>query len=91
MHRGGGPGEGTDDLGPESARRGRHRRRRSEEPASGNSTVPGSSGPADESAAFQVVLTSGPGVVSGPAVPAAAASARRPERLGALGSPAGMR
>ncbi|MBD0709136.1 MULTISPECIES: hypothetical protein [unclassified Streptomyces] len=35
MHRGGGPGEGTDDLGPESARRGRHRRRRTEGPASG--------------------------------------------------------
>ncbi|MFE5730711.1 hypothetical protein ACFQ7A_07345 [Streptomyces sp. NPDC056528] len=33
MHRGGGPGEGTDDLGPESARRGRHRRRRTEDPA----------------------------------------------------------
>ncbi|MFI9121417.1 hypothetical protein [Streptomyces bikiniensis] len=32
MHRGGGPGEGTDDLGPESARRGRHRRRRTEDP-----------------------------------------------------------
>ncbi|MEV1045146.1 hypothetical protein [Streptomyces sp. NPDC049916] len=27
MHRGGGVGEGTDDLGPEPARRGRHRRR----------------------------------------------------------------
>jgi hypothetical protein len=27
MHRGGGLGEGTDDLGPERARRGRHRRR----------------------------------------------------------------
>ncbi|MER6999960.1 hypothetical protein [Streptomyces sp. NPDC000410] len=26
MHRGGGLGEGTDDLGPEPARRGRHRR-----------------------------------------------------------------
>ncbi|MFJ9059878.1 MULTISPECIES: hypothetical protein [unclassified Streptomyces] len=26
MHRGGGVGEGTDDLGPEPARRGRHRR-----------------------------------------------------------------
>ncbi|WP_179120184.1 hypothetical protein [Streptomyces tsukubensis] len=26
MHRGGGPGEGTDDLGPRRARRGRHRR-----------------------------------------------------------------
>ncbi|MFJ4870442.1 hypothetical protein [Streptomyces sp. NPDC088757] len=33
MHRGGGPGEGTDDLGPESARRGRHRRRRTEDPS----------------------------------------------------------
>ncbi|MEU4273094.1 hypothetical protein [Streptomyces sp. NPDC026092] len=33
MHRGGGLGEGTDDLGPEPARRGRHRRRRTEEPA----------------------------------------------------------
>ncbi|MEU9997893.1 hypothetical protein [Streptomyces sp. NPDC050848] len=32
MHRGGGLGEGTDDLGPEPARRGRHRRRRTEEP-----------------------------------------------------------
>ncbi|MER8046065.1 hypothetical protein [Streptomyces sp. NPDC094032] len=32
MHRGGGPGEGTDDLGPEPVRRGRHRRRRAEEP-----------------------------------------------------------
>ncbi|MEU9058622.1 hypothetical protein AB0D13_06935 [Streptomyces sp. NPDC048430] len=27
MHRGGGVGEGTDDLGPEPARRGRHRRK----------------------------------------------------------------
>lgn len=27
MHRGGGLGEGTDDLGPEPARRGKHRRR----------------------------------------------------------------
>ncbi|MEW1697753.1 hypothetical protein ACIQCR_32180 [Streptomyces sp. NPDC093249] len=35
MHRGGGPGEGTDDLGPESARRGRHRRRRTEDPTAG--------------------------------------------------------
>ncbi|MEU5220108.1 hypothetical protein AB0G79_28485 [Streptomyces sp. NPDC020807] len=50
MHRGGGPGEGTDDLGPESARRGRHRRRRSEEPASGSPTVPGASGPPDDRA-----------------------------------------
>ncbi|KAA6218201.1 hypothetical protein ACFFSH_08030 [Streptomyces filamentosus] len=33
MHRGGGPGEGTDDLGPEPVRRGRHRRRRAEDPA----------------------------------------------------------
>ncbi|MET9377980.1 hypothetical protein ABZX98_28260 [Streptomyces sp. NPDC002992] len=32
MHRGGGLGEGTDDLGPEPARRGRHRRRRREDP-----------------------------------------------------------
>ncbi|MEU5167612.1 MULTISPECIES: hypothetical protein [Streptomyces] len=30
MHRGGGVGEGTDDLGPEPARRGRHRRREAE-------------------------------------------------------------
>ncbi|MEV4942055.1 hypothetical protein OHB11_21810 [Streptomyces zaomyceticus] len=44
MHRGGGPGEGTDDLGPESARRGRHRRRRSEDPSSGNPGTPGTSG-----------------------------------------------
>ncbi|MFF5427372.1 MULTISPECIES: hypothetical protein [unclassified Streptomyces] len=33
MHRGGGPGEGTGDLGPEPVRRGRHRRRRTGEPA----------------------------------------------------------
>ncbi|MFE6223562.1 hypothetical protein [Streptomyces sp. NPDC057854] len=33
MHRGGGPGEGTDDLGPEPVRRGRHRRRRAEDPS----------------------------------------------------------
>ena len=36
-------------------------------------------GPADESVAFQVVLTSGPGVSGGAGVPAA--SAGRPERL----------
>lgn len=30
MHRGGGLGEGTDDLGPEPARRGKHRRERDE-------------------------------------------------------------
>ncbi|MER5885685.1 hypothetical protein ABT160_17785 [Streptomyces sp. NPDC001941] len=33
MHRGGGLGEGTDDLGPEPARRGKHRRREAREPA----------------------------------------------------------
>ncbi|MEU6948856.1 hypothetical protein [Streptomyces sp. NPDC046332] len=44
MHRGGGLGEGTDDLGPEPARRGKHRRRRTEEPT--QSTGPtGSSEP----------------------------------------------
>ncbi|MFF9489862.1 hypothetical protein [Streptomyces sp. NPDC014676] len=31
MHRGGGLGEGTDDLGPRRARRGRHRRREAED------------------------------------------------------------
>ncbi|MCX5226894.1 hypothetical protein ABZY16_13115 [Streptomyces sp. NPDC006553] len=44
MHRGGGPGEGTDDLGPESARRGRHRRRRSEDSASGTPGTPSTPG-----------------------------------------------
>ncbi|MER7910695.1 hypothetical protein ACWDUX_02030 [Streptomyces sp. NPDC003444] len=44
MHRGGGPGEGTDDLGPESARRGRHRRRRTEDPIPES---PGRQGPPD--------------------------------------------
>ncbi|MEU0396299.1 hypothetical protein ABZ208_26605 [Streptomyces sp. NPDC006208] len=33
MHRGGGVGEGTDDLGPEPARRGKHRRGDADEPA----------------------------------------------------------
>ncbi|MFF8840399.1 hypothetical protein [Streptomyces sp. NPDC015130] len=42
MHRGGGPGEGTDDLGPESARRGRHRRRRADGPTPGAPGAPGS-------------------------------------------------
>ncbi|MGW5776985.1 hypothetical protein [Streptomyces sp. NPDC003863] len=50
MHRGGGPGEGTDDLGPESARRGRHRRRRTEEPTASehrpNPEPPAESAPA---------------------------------------------
>ncbi|MEU7282806.1 hypothetical protein AB0A69_29120 [Streptomyces sp. NPDC045431] len=32
MHRGGGLGEGTDDLGPEPARRGKHRRERDNPP-----------------------------------------------------------
>ncbi|MEU2156791.1 MULTISPECIES: hypothetical protein [unclassified Streptomyces] len=32
MHRGGGLGEGTDDLGPEPARRGKHRRHGAPEP-----------------------------------------------------------
>ncbi|MFJ4920174.1 hypothetical protein [Streptomyces sp. NPDC088725] len=38
MHRGGGLGEGTDDLGPEPARRGKHRRgeRETREQAPGN-------------------------------------------------------
>ncbi|MDT9692416.1 hypothetical protein Q5762_29615 [Streptomyces sp. P9(2023)] len=43
MHRGGGLGEGTDDLGPEPARRGRHRRRRTEEPVQST----GSTGPTE--------------------------------------------
>ncbi|MEU6882830.1 hypothetical protein [Streptomyces sp. NPDC046712] len=44
MHRGGELGEGTDDLGPEPARRGRHRRRRTEEPTqSSESTRSGAS------------------------------------------------
>ncbi|MFJ3586191.1 hypothetical protein ACIPPS_28735 [Streptomyces sp. NPDC090127] len=43
MHRGGGLGEGTDGLGPEPARRGRHRRRRAEEPAQST----GSTGPTE--------------------------------------------
>ncbi|WP_175412276.1 hypothetical protein [Streptomyces sp. TRM64462] len=35
MHRGGGRGEGTGDLGPERARRGRHRRERDNGPVEG--------------------------------------------------------
>ncbi|MFF4173738.1 hypothetical protein [Streptomyces sp. NPDC001744] len=53
MHRGGGPGEGTGDLGPESARRGRHRRRRTEDPVPGNPgkpTRPGGPGSPDGTA-----------------------------------------
>ncbi|MEU7072492.1 hypothetical protein AB0B30_11770 [Streptomyces narbonensis] len=42
MHRGGGPGEGTGDLGPESARRGRHRRRRADGTTPGAPGTPGS-------------------------------------------------
>lgn len=47
MHRGGGLGEGTDDLGPDPARRGKHRRREREaraQPPSGrdDSRPPGS-------------------------------------------------
>ncbi|MFG2870631.1 hypothetical protein [Streptomyces sp. NPDC048338] len=42
MHRGGGLGEGTDDLGPEPARRGKHRRRRTEEPAGSTESTTGS-------------------------------------------------
>ncbi|MEU8523232.1 hypothetical protein [Streptomyces sp. NBC_01216] len=42
MHRGGGLGEGTDDLGPEPARRGKHRRRRTEEPAGPTEPTTGS-------------------------------------------------
>ncbi|QNP64639.1 hypothetical protein [Streptomyces genisteinicus] len=37
MHRGGGLGEGTDDLGPEPARRGKHRRGEAHEPLGGRS------------------------------------------------------
>ncbi|MGW6391372.1 hypothetical protein ACWFR1_12905 [Streptomyces sp. NPDC055103] len=44
MHRGGGPGEGTDDLGPESARRGRHRRRRADGAAPGAPGTPAGTG-----------------------------------------------
>ncbi|MFD4692577.1 hypothetical protein [Streptomyces sp. NBC_00683] len=44
MHRGGGVGEGTDDLGPEPARRGRHRREgeRVRDTQAGNARDPGS-------------------------------------------------
>ncbi|MGW8889417.1 hypothetical protein [Streptomyces sp. NPDC055749] len=44
MHRGGGVGEGTDDLGPEPARRGRHRREAERVPGTqaGNARSPGS-------------------------------------------------
>ncbi|WP_328910788.1 hypothetical protein OG230_15420 [Streptomyces sp. NBC_00234] len=44
MHRGGGVGEGTDDLGPEPARRGRHRREaeRIQGTQAGNARSPGS-------------------------------------------------
>ncbi|MCX4963986.1 hypothetical protein ACIGJO_33705 [Streptomyces sp. NPDC079020] len=44
MHRGGGVGEGTDDLGPEPARRGRHRREaeRVQGRQAGNVSGPGS-------------------------------------------------
>lgn len=50
MHRGGGLGEGTDDLGPDPARRGKHRRREREaraQPPAGTSggRPPGGSGP----------------------------------------------
>ncbi|WP_097943639.1 hypothetical protein [Streptomyces sp. ms115] len=43
MHRGGGVGEGTDDLGPEPARRGRHRRRaeRAQSRGAGSTPPPG--------------------------------------------------
>ncbi|MFD3945899.1 hypothetical protein [Streptomyces sp. NPDC058579] len=44
MHRGGGLGEGTDDLGPEPARRGKHRRRRTEEPAQSPGSTGGTTG-----------------------------------------------
>ncbi|WP_282693081.1 hypothetical protein [Streptomyces sp. CC208A] len=47
MHRGGGPGEGTDDLGPEPVRRGRHRRRRAEDPAAPDDRVSPEQPPAD--------------------------------------------
>ncbi|HBF83272.1 MULTISPECIES: hypothetical protein [unclassified Streptomyces] len=43
MHRGGGVGEGTDDLGPEPARRGRHRREaeRARDARAAEADVPG--------------------------------------------------
>ncbi|WP_124268726.1 hypothetical protein [Streptomyces sp. ADI96-02] len=40
MHRGGGVGEGTDDLGPEPARRGRHRRRAERVQGTGADSAP---------------------------------------------------
>ncbi|MFJ7088153.1 hypothetical protein ACIQU8_33570 [Streptomyces griseus] len=40
MHRGGGVGEGTDDLGPEPARRGRHRRRAERAQSRGAESTP---------------------------------------------------
>ncbi|MFJ2027626.1 hypothetical protein [Streptomyces sp. V2I9] len=40
MHRGGGVGEGTDDLGPEPARRGRHRRRTGRAQSRGAESTP---------------------------------------------------
>ncbi|MFD4375470.1 hypothetical protein [Streptomyces sp. NPDC058486] len=47
MHRGGGPGEGTDDLGPEPVRRGRHRRRRAEDPSAPDNRASPEQPPAD--------------------------------------------
>ncbi|MER6442022.1 MULTISPECIES: hypothetical protein [unclassified Streptomyces] len=44
MHRGGGLGEGTDDLGPRRARRGRHRREAEEAEARQAMGTPGSQG-----------------------------------------------
>ncbi|MFD7324984.1 hypothetical protein ACFV9D_28500 [Streptomyces sp. NPDC059875] len=59
MHRGGGLGEGTDDLGPEPARRGRHRRRRTEEPtqSSESTKAGGSTGPTTEGGSGRLGVT----------------------------------
>ena len=48
MHRGGGLGEGTDDLNPRRARRGRHRREAEEAAAGRAGHVQGSQGDPDE-------------------------------------------
>ncbi|MFF9018368.1 hypothetical protein ACF09C_36095 [Streptomyces sp. NPDC014870] len=58
MHRGGGLGEGTDDLGPEPARRGRHRRRRTEEPTQSTGST---GGPAGSSGSTEPTTGSGSG------------------------------
>ncbi|MBT2441687.1 hypothetical protein J7E93_16505 [Streptomyces sp. ISL-36] len=78
MHRGGGLGEGTDDLGPEPARRGKHRRRRTEE-----STGPaGSSGTPGASGASGISGTSGTPGISGTSEPTGPMTGGGSGRLG---------